>query len=515
MSDLLIPENQEQKKVKMTIDSIEKLDNNFIHIIGKINFKEINVITNGKFTLDVRNFFTIKEIINYKGFYYVIARKCYEGYYLICINDKKRLIKNVEYISYLNDGLLEINLKKVFDLNSNDYVPFPENMEFKNYKDNIISLQNKSEIGKENRQMVIDREGKTIIPLVSGDIDIIDSTKFIIKNNLTAKESIVDFNQQTIYFESDFIGLIGNDKLAILNKGKLSILNYNLEIINTYEIGEEKRPWCVIYNNEFISMTFKTEDKKDLKEESNITIIVDFQTNNVFKVDYIPKLSDKNIIPITDKNCLKGLLNRKTGEIIVKECQKVDPLNDSKCKYFYIKKDDKNFIYDAERKNWNKVTYTDMKPFKNGLAIGINNNPINYEIIDEDFNILFKLDHMGSFNFEYENGILCYHSGNWAKKYDAYTIINKNNEVLMPKKECKVKKNNFGLLEIKDKETGETTFFDFQNEQFLKLQLDVPIIKNGIAEELNFNKITSNDIINQNLIKDNYFKVKKISNKHK
>ena len=65
MANALEPVNNDLTIENFTITSLEKLDNNYIHLIGQRGYNDINVVTNGVFTLDFSHFSKIKKIISY------------------------------------------------------------------------------------------------------------------------------------------------------------------------------------------------------------------------------------------------------------------------------------------------------------------------------------------------------------------------------------------------------------------------------------------------------------------
>ena len=245
MKNELEPINNDLTTEKITISSLEKLDNNYIRIIGRGYFnRDIDVITNGTLTFDFRFYDKVKGIINFNECDYLIAENAFREVSLISLNDSKRIIKKVRNIDYIGDGLFGISqnevffTEKVFDLVTNDYVPFLENMIFKTYKEGFLVLQEGDKKSSEqHKEMVIDRSGNIIIPKVDGGIRIIDKTKFIADN------MVIDFNQKVIIQDADLVMPLTDDKIIILKNRKLFVLNNTLEIIKTYTIGETKKHW--------------------------------------------------------------------------------------------------------------------------------------------------------------------------------------------------------------------------------------------------------------------------------
>ena len=77
---------------KVTISSLEKLDNNYIRIIGNGYLKkDIDVITNGILTFDFSFYDNVKGIINFNECDYLIAEKDFREF-LISLNDGKKII---------------------------------------------------------------------------------------------------------------------------------------------------------------------------------------------------------------------------------------------------------------------------------------------------------------------------------------------------------------------------------------------------------------------------------------
>jgi len=259
MINELEPVNNDLPIERFTIVSLEKLDNNYLRIIGERANSDIDVITNGIFTLNFSSFSKVKQIITYNGIDYLIAENVYGDSFLICLNDGVRLIKKVKEISYIDDGLFKVGVNnnfsfdKVFDLNTNDYIPFPDDMVFGTYKDGVLTLQKRDKASYEQHQeMVINRSGNIIIPKVDDRIRIINNTKFMFSN------MIIDLNQKVMIKDADLIMPLTNDKIIILKNRKLFVLNKNLEVIKTYIIGETKKPWYTSINSEeCIMMTFK------------------------------------------------------------------------------------------------------------------------------------------------------------------------------------------------------------------------------------------------------------------
>lgn len=474
---------------RITIISLEKLDNNYIHIIGKKENKKIDVITNGINTFNFSSFSKVKNIISYNYRDYLIAQNIYGEMFLISLNDGVRLIKKVKEINYIDDGLFSVGererfaTERVFDLNTNNYIPFPDNMIFETYKDGVLTLRESDKKSYEQHQeMIIDRSGNIIIPQVKGRFRIIDKTKFMSDN------MIIDLNQKVIIQDADLIMPLPGDKCMILKNSKLFILNKYLEVLKIYNIGETKKPWNTLVNGEeCIVMTFKKKikiKKYEPRIEKDITVIVNTKNDTVSKVDFIPSISPYEVFTITDNNNnnKKGLMNKKSEIILNIEYDKIKALHDADNKYFFLEKDENHFIFNSETKDIKEVSYTEMEEFRDGLVLGYTDDPINYQLLDEDLNIVFNLEHMGHTKYYYKNGVLCYHSGSWNNEYDAYTIINQCGDVLMPSRECQVRRNGFELLEIIDKQTGKISFFDMNNSQFVKLEINVPIDKEGKQE---------------------------------
>lgn len=485
---------------KIKISSIDKLDNNYIRIIGNEN--TVSVITNGLFTLNINSSSTVKKIVRYIDADYLIVRNIYGEYSLISLNTGEFLIRRVKEINYIDDGLFGVSEKesgyaeRVFDLNTNSYIPFPDNMIFREYKDNVLVLQERDI--KKHIEMVIDREGVAVLPKINGSIRIINNSKFIYDNK------IIDFSLKTIIEESDMIMPLSSDKVMVLKNRKLFILNGELEIIKTYMIGETKRPWYVSVNNEdCIVMGFKKKvkiKKYEPRRKEDVTVIINVKTDSISKTDIIPRLGSDEFFIIKGKNNKVGLMNKKYEEILKPENDVILALQDKDNKYFFIENDNKYYIFDAKTKTMLNVSYTSMKPFKDGLAIGYTPEPKNYQLIDEELNPVFNLKHMGHSMFYYKNDILCYHSGNYLQGYDAYTIITKKGEVLMPSRKCRIKKNNFDLLEINDYETGKNILFNMNRGQFEQLELNVPFIETANGKKLDFSKIPIEQLISNDEI---------------
>ena len=483
---------------KFTIVSLEKLDNNYVRIIGKQGYKNIDVVTNGVFTLDFSSFVIVEKIIAYCGNDYLIAKNAYGELFLISLNDGVRLIKKVKEINYIDDGLFGVGVKerfsteKVFDLNTNDYIPFPDNMVFATYKDGILTLREGDKLQfRQHKEMIIDRSGNIIIPEVNGKISIIDRTKFITTSIMNAM--IIDLNQKVVIQDADVIHPLADDKIIILKNRKLFILNNAFEVIKTYIIGETKRPWYTsVQSEECITMTFKRKihtKKYEPRIEKDITVIVNVKTDTVSKMDFIPSLSPYEVFTITDNNHKQGLMNKKSEIILNAEYDSIKALHDTNNKYFFLEKDEEHYIFNSETRVIKNVSYTEMEEFRDGLAMGYTPEPINNQLIDEELNVVFNLKHMGHTRYYYKNGILCYHSGIWSREYDAYTIITQSGETLMPSRKCRVKRNGFELLEIDDEQTGEKVLFDMNNGQFIQLEINVPVIETEKGPKFDFSKL--------------------------
>lgn len=493
MTNELEPINNDLSIEKFTIVSLEKLDNNYIRLIGEREFKNIDVITNGIFTLNFSHYSKVKKIIRYGEIDYLITENELGEFSLISLNEGKKLINHAKEISYIADGLFGVGNKerffteKVFDLITNEYIPFPDNMVFGNYKDGVLALQESDKKSYEqSKEMVIDRIGNIIIPKVDGGIRIINNTKFICGN------MIIDFNQKVIIQNADLIMPLTDDQIIILKNRKLFILNNALEVIKNYIIGETKKPWYTSINEECITMTFKKKirtKKYEPRIEKDITVIVNIKNDTVSKMDFVPRLSPYEIFIIRGDNHKQGLMNRK-GEIILKaEYDNIKALHDTNNKYFFLEKDDDHYIFNSETKSLKRVSYTEMEEFRDGLAMGYTPEPRNYQLIDEDLNTVFNLEHMGHSRYYYKNGILCYHSGSWINEYDAYTIITQTGETLMPSRKCRVERNGFGLLEIDDEQTGKKALFDMNNGQFIELEINIPIIETENDKEFDFSSL--------------------------
>jgi len=368
-------------------------------------------------------------------------------------------------------------------------------MILKECKDNLLLLRDH----KKNMEMVINRNGDIILPKIdssNGGIRIIDKNKFIYNKML------IDFNRQTIIQDADLIMPLSDDKLIVLKNRKLFILNNKLEIIKTYIIGETKKPWYVLITSEkCIMMTFKKKvkiKKYEPRIEKNVTVIIDTETDTINKTDFVPSMSNDKVFKINGENNKKGLMSNE-GEIILEpEYDKIDALHDSNDKYFFITKKDKHYIFNVETKEIKEVSYETMKPFMDGLATGYTSNPKSYQLIDEDLKPVFNLENIGHGRFYYKNGILCYHSGNFLREYDAYTIITNKGETLMASRQCRIKQNGFGLLEINDWETGEKFLFNMNSGQFERLELNVPIIETNNGKKLDFSKLPIKELFSSN-----------------
>ncbi len=484
---------------KYTIVSLEKLDNNYIHIIGERGYSgiiKVDVVTNGVFTFDFSTFSRVEKIIAYGGIDYLIVKKGGRSF-LISLNDGKRLIERAKDIKYIDDGLFGISDKesfspeKVFDVKTNDYIPFPENMIFDSYEDGFLILQESDkESHKKHKEMVIDRSGKIIISKMEGYIRIINHTKFICDNMINCM--IIDFNQKVIVQDADLIMPLTGEKIIILKDKELFVLNGAFEVMKTYIIGETKRPWYVaVHSEECIAMTFKKKVRNknlDQDTEKDITVIVNTETDTVIKVDFLPSMSPYEVFTIIGDNRKRGLMNIK-GEIILNiEYDNIKELNDTKKKYFFLTKGEEHYIFNSETKSKKRVSYTEMEEFRDGLARGYTPEPKNYQLIDEELNVIFNLEYMGHSRYFYKNGILCYHSGSWINEYDAYTIITQSGETLMPSRKCRVKRNGFDLLEINE-ETGRKVLFNMNNGQFTQLEINVPVIETENGEKYDFSRL--------------------------
>jgi hypothetical protein len=182
-------------------------------------------------------------------------------------------------------------------------------------------------------------------------------------------------------------------------------------------------------------------------------------------------------------------MNKKSEIILNVEYDNIKALHDTNNKYFFLEKDAEHYIFNSETKVIKKVSYTEMEEFRDGLALGYTPEPINNQLIDEELNVVFNLEHMGHTRYYYKNGILCYHSGSWKNEYDAYTIITQSGETLMPSRKCRVKRNGFELLEISDEQTGKTILFDMNNGQFMQLEINVPVIETKNGQKFDFSKL--------------------------
>jgi len=504
MENKLEPINNNLTTEKIIINSLEKLDNNYIRIIGNDCFKrDIDIITNGTLTLDFSFYDKVKGIINFNEYDYLIAENRFGEVSLISLNDSKRIIKKARGIDYIGDGLFGISQnkvfsnEKVFDLEVNDYVPFPNNMIFRTYKEGLFVLQEgDKESYEQHKEMVIDRSGNTIIPKVDGGIRIIDKTKFIANN------MVIDFNQKAIIQDADLVMPLTDEKIIILKNRKLFVLNNTLEVIKAYAIGETKKPWYIAVNGEeCITMTFKKKiqtKKYEPRIEKDITVIIDTKTDTVSKMDTLPSLSDYDLFKITGENHKKGLMNKKNEIVLNAEWDNIKELHDTENKYFFIEKDDQHYIFNSQTKFMLKVLFDEMKEFHDGLAIGYSSEQKKYQLIDEELKPIFNLDHMGHSTFYYKNGILCYHSGSWKNEYDAYTIITQTGEILMPSRKCRVKRNGFELLEIDDYQTDKKVLFDMNNGQFLQLEMNVPIVETENGKKLDFSSVPIQNFISNN-----------------
>lgn len=493
--------NNDLTTEKLTISSLEKLDNNYIRIIGKGYYnRDIDIITNGTLTFDFSFYDKVKGIINFNQCDYLIAENRFREVSLISLNDSKRIIKKVREIDYIGDGLFGISqneafsTEKVFDLKTKDYVPFPDNMIFRNYKEGLLVLQEGDKKSYEqHKEMVIDRSGNIIIPKVDGSIRIIDKTKFI------TNDMVIDFNQKVIIQDADLVMPLTDDKIIILKNRKLFILNNKLEVIKTYTIGETKKPWYIAVNKECITMTFKKKIQRKKYEpriEKDITVIVNTKTDTVSKMDSLTSRSRYGIFKITSEDNKKGLMNKKSEIVLNAEWDNIKELHDTDNKYFFIEKDDEHYIFNSQTKSMIKVLYDEMEEFRDGLAIGYSSEQKKYQLIDEELNPVFNLDHMGHSVFYYKNGILCYHSGSCEN--DAYTIITQSGETLMPSRKCRVKRNSFGLLEIDDYQTDKKVLFDMNNGQFLQLEMNVPMIETEDGTKLDFSRSPIQQFISSN-----------------
>lgn len=524
MENILKPINQDLSIVKITITSLEKLDNNYIRIKGNDSLKrEIDIITNGTLTFDFSFYDTVVAIINFDECDYLIAENNFRGVSLISLNDSKRIIKKVKGIDYINDGLFAISQKeefsyeKVLDLTTNEYIPFPDNMVFRSYKDGILVLQDedKKTYGQ-HQETAIDRIGNIIIPKADGGIRVIDKTKFIVDN------TVIDFNQNIIIQDTDLAMPLTNDKIIILKNRKLFVLNNMLEVIKTYVIGETKKPWYIsVSDDKCITMTFKKRiqtKKYEPRKEKDVTVLVNTENDTVSKMDFLPSLSPYEVFKITGKDYKKGLMNKKGEIVLTAEWDNIKELHDPDNKFFFIEKDEEHYIFNSQTKTKIEVLYDEMEEFRDGLARGYISEENKYELLDEELNVVFNLDHMGHSMFYYRNGILCYHSGSFKNGYDAYTIITQSGETLMPSRKCRVEHNGFELLEIDDYLTDKKVLFNMNNGEFLQLELNVPTIETENGRELDFSRLPIQRFISKNhlpILEKKTQSVKKISLKIK
>lgn len=496
MSNELDITNNEITTESIKIQSLEKLNNNYVHIIGNNKYDKINVVTNGKNTLNF-NHSKIETIFTYNGIDYLISRNYSNEYFLISIFDEKRIIKKVKNIKYIGDGLIGVNTtetfshdyNEIFDLKTNNKVPLPDNMIYKDYMHDLIILrEGDKESYEQHKEMVINRQGEVVLPLIAASIRVIDKTRFM------TDHIIIDTDKNIVIEGADQILPMNDGKIFVLKNRKLFILDKDFEVIKTYLIGETGKPWYVAINSdECITMTFnkKIRTKKyEPRIEKEITVIVNTKTDEVNKVDFIPSLGIDEVFRIKENDKV-GLMNRKSEILLNAEYDNVKALHDSKNKYFFIEKDENYFIFNAETKEIKKVLFNKMYEYKDGLTLGYNYAEKKYQLLDEDLNIRFSLDYMGHGLFYYKNGILCYHSGDYFNNKDEYSIINESGEILMPSRKCRVTRNGFDILEIDDYYSGENILFNMNTSEFIELKLDVPSKNN----KLDFSKIQIGNLI--------------------
>jgi len=68
----------------------------------------------------------------------------------------------------------------------------------------------------------------------------------------------------------------------------------------------------------------------------------------------------------------------------------------------------------------------------------------------------------------------------------------------MASRQCRIKQNGFGLLEINDWETGEKFLFNMNSGQFERLELNVPIIETNNGKKLDFSKLPIKELFSSN-----------------
>lgn len=496
MENNLTLTNNSLEYEKITIISLEKLDNGYMHIMGIDCFKrKIDVITNGILTFDFNLFNKVKNIIKFNKHDYLIAETYFGKTHLISLNDGKTLMKSKNRITYLEDGLFNIN-GHVFDLEINDYISFPDNMDFRSYKNGYIVLKDgNKETYDPHKEMVIDRNGNIIVPKIDGNITLLNENKFITNN------MIIDFNNKIIIKDADLVMPLIDDKIMVLKNRKIFVLNNLLEIIKTYNIGENKKPWYVSIRDDAIIMSFKkkTHTKKhEPRIETSVTVIINTKTDEISKMDILPSMSNEDIFKITNEHHKVGLMNKKYEIVFKTEWDSIKELHDTENKYFFIEKDNKYYIFNYQTGFMLEVLYEEMKEFHDGLAICYNPAEENIQLIDENLNPVFNLERLGYPSFFYKNGILCYHSGNYDN--DEYTIITEDGKVLMPSRKCRVKRNDFDILEIHDYKTDEIILFDLNNGSFFELEINVPIIETEKGETLDFSKIPIQQLISKSCL---------------
>ncbi len=486
--------NNDSQNERIKITSFDKLDNNYIRVVGRGLFCDIDIVTNGICTLDFSLYNKVIKIVTYNGQDYLLAESTLGKVSLISLSDGKKVVSKASDISYLGDGLFAVSWKNlcsnesVYDVNSGNYIPFPQDMIFRDYSLGYLILKETSEESYDKHQeMIIDRLGNTVIKKTNGGIRIIDKNKFIVGN------MIIDIFNNIVIKDTDLIMPLSDDKIIILKNRKLFVLNKKLEVIKTYMLGETKKPWYVVVNDEdCVTMIFKKKvrvKKYEPRVEKDVTVVINTKTDTILKLDCVPSLSKDDVFKFNGNHNKKGLMNKKSEIILDAEWDNIKPLYDKDNKYFFIEKNDECYIFDSSSKTMHRVSYEDIKEFHDGLAIGYDSKIKKYDLIDEELKTIFQLDHMGHSLFYYKNGILCYHTGSWRNGEDFYTIITKSGDVLMQPRRCRVRRNGFDILEISDYKTDNNYLFDLNSGHFINFEVDVPIIESNNGRELDCSKL--------------------------
>ena len=239
--------NFEITNQQVTIQVIKNIKN---YIFIKLSNGQ-NFLTDGKNVYDASNYEEIKDIfiIDDKPMAYF---QNFSYQYIVDLTTKDTIFedKNSYSITKNDERTLEVLMKigggntKIYDIEAKKYLPSPEDYEFEHSLGNnlYVFVKTSDQEFHDQSRLVMDINGNTILKDITGWVDLCDNHLII---NQTNQLLIVNLNDKnltvhSIAQDSKIITkpLFENDKLVIIEKGKINIYYPSLELKDSFEIDE-------------------------------------------------------------------------------------------------------------------------------------------------------------------------------------------------------------------------------------------------------------------------------------